>query len=296
MKSLFKTSIIIFTATVISTMSSVAQSNANIKEIVSVNFGEADEIISQKISQYGTSEVLVVMDIDNTILTTETDLGGDVWYAWQSGSLPVRPTEKQVVKCLFNDAIGLLYELGTMELVDDSIPGFISSWQQSGTTIFALTSRDPRYRSATERELAKKGVSFSKTPLKPVGDEMPVYQYKITKEMSYANGIMMVTGMNKGDMLNHILQKTLRSFKAIIFIDDTEKNLTNVKNSFISQQNVDLTLFRYEKVIQERMEANGGAILTQKQANKMDRDWRKLNKTLNKIFPGRTATECVSPY
>jgi hypothetical protein len=296
MNNLVKHSILILIASCFLSLETGAQINENIKEIVSIDFSEADRIISQKISQYGTTEVLVVLDIDNTILTSETDLGGDVWYAWQSGSLQLKPTQKQVVKCLFNDAIGLLYELGTMRLVDAAIPQFINSWQKSETTIFALTARDPRYRSATERELAKKGVSFAKTPLKPIGGEMPVYQYKVVKEMSYANGIMMVTGMNKGDMLNHILQKTARSFKAIIFIDDTEKNLTNVKNSFLSQKNVDLTLFRYEKVIQERMEANGGVILTQKQANKMDRDWKKLNSTFNRIFPGRTATDCVSPY
>ncbi len=105
---------------------------------------------------------------------------------------------------------------------------------------------------------------------------------------------MMVTGMNKGVMLKHLLQKTGRTFKAIIFMDDTRKNLNNVKESFNKDSDIDLTVFQYDKIIADRKKENGGVILTSKQANKMAKDWKKLNRNLNKIFPGRIEFECVS--
>lgn len=38
---------------------------------------DIDQAIGEKIGQYGTGNVLVVMDIDNTILTADTDLGSN---------------------------------------------------------------------------------------------------------------------------------------------------------------------------------------------------------------------------
>lgn len=30
---------------------------------------------------------LIVIDIDNTLLTSTSDIGGDIWYQWQRGKL-----------------------------------------------------------------------------------------------------------------------------------------------------------------------------------------------------------------
>jgi hypothetical protein len=49
--------------------------------------------------QYGASNVLVVVDIDNTLLTSSVDLGGDVWYQWQRGKFDIKPMDEQKVQC-----------------------------------------------------------------------------------------------------------------------------------------------------------------------------------------------------
>ena len=90
------------------------------------NFAVIDSTIVELSQQYDVSEILVVLDIDNTILTSSTDLGGDIWYQWQRGKLNLKPYDDQKVDCLFEDAIGLLYELGTMQLTDSLIPYVIS--------------------------------------------------------------------------------------------------------------------------------------------------------------------------
>lgn len=269
----------------------------SVKDTSITEFIEVVKIVNQKIKLFGESEILIVLDIDNTLLTSHVDLGGDVWYQWQTGKLDLKPTKEQKVgKCLYKDAIGLLYELGTMDLTDTLIPEYIHSWQDTGITVFALTSRSPRDRTATERELKKKEIDFSKTALKAYGECVPIYRYNMQKDMSYMNGIMMTTGMDKGKMLAHILEKTGRSFEAIVFVDDSKKNVDAVKRKFYNAIAIDFTIFHYEKIIEDRKRANGGVILTKEQAGKMAEDWKELNKILNMIFPGRNINgECVSP-
>ena len=267
------------------------KSQNQVEIISSDRYTDVKQLISEKVYKYGASEVLVVLDIDNTILTSDVDLGSDIWYQWQRGKLEVKPTENQKVSCLFEDAIGLLYELGTMHLTDTNLPTFINEWQSQNISLFALTSRSPRYRTATERELKKQGIDLTKTAIRPINDSLPVYRYNLKREMSYMKGVMMTSGMNKGEMLAHMLAKTDRSFSAVVFVDDSEKNVQALLNEF-KLKPIDFTIFHYTKIEEERIE-KFGSVLSQEQANKMDADWKALNTTLNEIFPNRTGS-CVS--
>jgi len=262
----------------------------DVKIVTTTSVQKVDSLVNTLINQNGASNILIVLDIDNTILTSSTDLGGDIWYQWQRGKLNIKPTDDQKVECLFEDSIGLLYELGTTELTDSIIPNLISNWQEKEIPVFALTSRSPKYRAATERELNRREIDFTKTALRPEGENLPTYRYKLKNEMSYMQGIMMTSGMNKGEMLQHILEKTDKNFESIIFVDDSEKNVYNLERQF-KNSGMDLTVFHYTKVIEDRKMNNGGVILTEKQAEKMDMDWKKLNATLKAIFPDRYADD-----
>jgi hypothetical protein len=264
----------------------------NREEVVSFNTVASDVI---KLNDtYGENNVLIVLDIDNTLLTSSVDLGGDIWYQWQRGKLDIKPDEGQRVSCLFEDAIGLLYELCPMILTEDNLPEIIESWQSGGNTVIALTSRAPKYRAATERELNNKRINFETSALSPQGENPPVYLEKLQREYSYMNGIMMTSGMNKGEMLNFILEKTKRRFVAIVFVDDSEHNIVNVYNEFMNRRDIDTHIYHYVNIEKSR-ESEFGAVLTTKQAAKMAKDWVELNKTLNSIFPKRKLTEgCLS--
>lgn len=260
----------------------------NVKIVTTTSFQKVDSLVNTLLTQNDSSNILIVLDIDDTILTSSTDLGGDVWYQWQRGKLNIKPTDAQKVDCLFEDSIGLLYELGTAELTDTIIPSLISNWQEKEVPVFALTSRSPKYRAATERELSRREIDFTKTALRPDGENLPIYRYHLKNEMSYIQGIMMTSGMNKGEMLHHILEKTDKNFESIIFVDDSEKNVSNLEQQF-KNSGIDMTIFHYTKVIEDRKMNNSGEILTKEQAEKMDMDWKKLNATLKAIFPDRYA-------
>ena len=258
------------------------------------SFVPVAETVSALNEKYGSDQVLIVLDIDNTLLTSSVDLGGDIWYQWQRGKLAIKPRNNQKVKCLFEDAIGLLYELLPMDLTEKNLPTLIADWQLGGNTVFALTSRAPKYRPATERELNNKEIDFSASALAAKDQDAPVYRETLTREMSYMKGIMMTTGMNKGEMLSYILDKTQRQFSALIFVDYSEKNINNVYEEFKDVVQMDRNIYHYTRVEESRRKTNG-AVLTDTQADKMADDWNTLNETLNAIFPKRNMGEaCLS--
>jgi hypothetical protein len=269
-----------------------------LKDTIVIDYGIINKTVIDKVQKYGANQVLVVMDIDNTILTGDTDLGSDIWYQWQRGELDVKPAPDQKLadNCLFGEAIGLLYELGTMSLTDTLLPGYIHSWQASGVTLFALTSRSPDYRTATERELGRNKINLSASELKSKDGHNLFLDYQTSnRKISYLDGIMMTSGMNKGNMLADILDSAGMSFKAIIFIDDTRKNIDAVKNKYLANNQADMVLFNYTGIMSERLKKNNGVVLTPEQAKKMDRDWDELIRTLNAIFPERMEkSECAS--
>lgn len=263
------------------------QVTANIQKKDIDSFKEVAQSVQAQNKLHGSDNVLVILDIDNNILTSESDIGGDIWYQWQTGKLEVKATELQKVDCLFQDSIGLLYELSTMRLIEKEVPSIIDNWQKEGNIVIALTSRSPLYRTATERELTRAGIGFNKSALKIKGQyKAPVFREILKRPTSYMKGILMTTGQNKGAMIKYLLAKTNQKFDAIIFVDDTQKNVDNVYNAFKNNKDTDMYIFHYTKVEQDRI-AKNGMILTQKQANKMAMDWSVLQKTLQSVFPGR---------
>ncbi|OFI32837.1 hypothetical protein BFC17_06415 [Alteromonas lipolytica] len=257
------------------------------------SFTTVDQTINALNAQYGAENVLIVSDIDNTVLTSAGDLGGDIWYQWQRGKLNIKPTDSQKVSCLFEDTISLLYELGPMKLTEEQLPGLLNNWQNSGNTLLLLTSRAPKNRSATERELLRNQIDVAAAALAPISNNNPVYRKKLDREMSYSRGVMMTTGMNKGTMLKWILNQTQREFDAIVFVDDSYTNIENMHASWL-QDAIDMRIFHYTHVEAQRI-AQQGSVLTQAQANQMADDYARLMRTINSTFPARLNNgECLA--
>lgn len=274
---------LVLAATGCSSTTSTIDSEVTVAE--ASTFDEIAPVVANLNSKYGAENVLIVADIDNTLLTSATDLGGDIWYQWQRGKLAVKPTPEQQVSCLFEDTISLLYELAPMNLTEPQVPALLNNWQEAGNTLLLLTSRAPKNRAATERELLRHGIDISQAALTPVDNTNPVYREKLEREMSYSRGLMMTTGMNKGTMLEWILNATERQFDAIVFVDDSHTNIENMDNAW-QQHNTDMRIFHYTHVEAERKKLQG-QVLTEVQAERMANDYAKLIATLNSIFPAR---------
>lgn len=258
-------------------------------------FADISSQISQLNQQYGADEVLIVTDIDNTLLTSTSDLGSDIWYQWQAGKLPIKPDASQQVNCLYADAIGLLYELAPQQLIEPQTPALVARWQQQGNPVIALTARAPTARAATERELARAGFDFTQNPLTAAHSKQLMVNATAARPYTYLNGIMMTSGQNKGQMLQGLLDKAEKSYQAIVFIDDSEKNVKDVSEAYEGKTNTSLTAFHYP-LVEERRIAQYGAVLTPQQAQTMASQWQALNRTLNAIYPARDNNgACLTP-
>ena len=188
----------------------------------------------------GAANILLVFDVDNTLLAMNQDLGSDQWYRWQSGL----PKESPAKIADLLAAQGLMFSLSGMHPPQRDLPEIIRDLQNAGFTTLVLTSRGTEFRSATERELSRRydlrksalsppdgygGAFLPLDPLAPQPAAPDPANAAPAVPVSYQNGVFMTAGQNKGVMLRCLLAKTGRSFKMVLMVDDGDRNLTNVQ-------------------------------------------------------------------
>jgi hypothetical protein len=245
--------------------------------------------------------ILLVLDIDNTLLAMDQPLGSDQWFEWQRYLIDHEPKSKQKVANSFGgllEAQGILYNLSHMHPPQENLPGMMRKLQALGIRTLVLTSRGSEYRAATERELRRNGYDFaaSAIPTKdlPRGSFMPydpkdpkrdgltkeeltAYGLKEPKEVTYENGVMMTSGQHKGAMLLTLLHDAGNEVDAIVYDDDNIKHVANVYGAVLARGK-EITAFHYT-----REDAN---VKKFNYSNKqdVDRRWKKLNSVLEEVL------------
>lgn len=198
-------------------------------------------------------EILVVFDIDDTLLESDSFVGGDTWYNWQrgktlkstgTGEITIDDVDK--VTCLFSK-LGMLYELGTYHATEPKAADFVKHLAKFD--LMALTSRSPDYRGGTERELKRAGFDFENAHLLSKSNALAYdfFDGNNTRPVSYQNGIIMSTGLNKGEVLIDLLDKIGHHYAAIFFVDDSRKNVTDMEKSW-KDRSTELRIFHYTGV------------------------------------------------
>ena len=217
---------------------------------------------------YGPHGVLLVFDIDNTLLASDQPLGSSQWYHWQDSLLkaesgsPMRAAE-DIGELLAIQ--GMIFVLGSMHPTQDTIPQLIGQWQEEGHYCLAFTDREYYFNDATQRELREAGIDFSAAPpqVNPrfCGVHMPYtlddigasglsilesagFELGAPREVRYERGVFMVAGQNKGAMLLIFLAHCSRYFPAVIFVDDNSEYVEDVFAA-LSGRGIDITAFRY---------------------------------------------------
>lgn len=111
----------------------------------------------------GPEHVLLVFDIDNTLLAMNQGLGSDQWFNWQFELLLKDPENHEL---FFNDipelldAQRLLYDVSGMSAVEGIQPTILRTLEQKNLRKILLTSRGPEMRDSTTRELERNGYSL----------------------------------------------------------------------------------------------------------------------------------------
>ncbi len=224
--------------------------------------------------QAGKENVLVVFDIDNTLLAMEQGLGADQWYEWQKDLSENDQCNPKYVGNRFA-VQGALYFVSAMRKTQHDGAAQISVLQDRGITVMALTSRGMDYRLQTFRELRRNGFSFSHSAFGPPGGYkepfMPIENGRLSL---YEDGVFFTAGQHKGQMLYALLQKTgVPMPRVIVMTDDKQKNLDAVKETF-SKLDIPVHAWRYTA------EDGNVTAFDPEQANIQ---WQSINDALRKI-------------
>ena len=270
-------------------------------ELTTANFADVAARTYQEIAAHGATNVLLVVDIDNTILAMDQPLGSDQWYNWQYDFI-FRNVESEFRVAKDLDELlriqGILFALGKMHPPEPSQPQLIKAIQKGRCSTIVLTSRGPEFRNATERELKRNGYDFTDSALEIIeptrGRFLPydktrpnanglsgkeLASLRDPRPISYSAGIMMTAGQHKGYMLRTLLARSRRNFKAIVFADDHSKHTKRVTEAFAGSA-ITTACFHYIRE-QPNVDAFNEAD-KQPIANK----WNELNDSIKAAFEG----------
>lgn len=279
------------------TLMILATSNLGFGAIVESNYLE-DSITQAKLygATYGAENVAVVFDVDNTLLNMNQDLGTHQWFGWQKGLLSSgQSIAKDMTELL--DIQQKLYVLSGMHPVQTNGAAILKVLQNLGFPTLALTARGATSRDATLRELKKADMDFSKSSLAQFSStghfkpydinnlevsgisqvEKNRWNLKEAREVAFEKGVFLANGQHKGAMLKTIFQQA-PNIKAVIFVDDSPKNVHNVNDAFENSFGMEVTAFRYGRLDEEVHAFENSEKLQAK------KDWVKLNQTLKAVF------------
>ncbi|MGX5174902.1 DUF2608 domain-containing protein [Aliikangiella sp. IMCC44653] len=198
---------------------------------------------------------LVIFDIDDTLLEAKDFVGSGKWYNWQRGREVTSPDGQTFTSqpserfyCIFR-TLGSLFEFGSTELTQSDIPQVLDSVSQFDNLI--LTARTTKFRAPTERELSKHHIDFSSKHLLE-NNQTLIFNFndgRRTAEVTYRNGIVMASGLNKGLVLKEILEQADKNYQHIYFIDDSRRNIDDMAAAW-KTDSTQLSIFHYTKVDQ----------------------------------------------
>jgi hypothetical protein len=218
--------------------------------------------------------VLVVFDIDNTLLAMEQDLGSDQWYEWQKRRAEEDPCDARLV----TDRLavqGALYFASAMRLTQPDAAAQVRRLQDAGLPVIALTSRGVDFRLPTFRELRRNGFDFRRSALGP-GHGWPddFLPGDGARPVRYEDGVFLTTGQHKGDMLQDLLRRTGSALpRVVVMADDKQANLGAVTETF-GRLGVPVRAWRYTR--EDRKVASFDADQSHAQ-------WRDLQPALTAI-------------
>jgi hypothetical protein len=183
--------------------------------------------------KYGPEQVLVVLDIDNTLLAMEQDLGSDQWYNWQKNLEAENPCSPMLVDDVL-EAQGALYFASAMRPTQPEAAAQVARMQEAGLNVIVLSARGPGFRLATFRELRRNGFNFWPNAWPPQrGFPDPFIPEGGSRHAVYEDGVIFAAGQDKGLTLKSVLDQSGQAYPALIVMtDDKQNNLNQVMSAF----------------------------------------------------------------
>lgn len=188
--------------------------------------------------KHGPDRVLVVFDIDSTLLFDPTG-GPDLDPLEESDPVRFRQVERAMMG------------LKSLAPTEPGLTGELARLEAAGIATFAMTARGEDMRDMTHRELDAHRIAFPLAPecgpplcvrrgrLGPdvvmaaaravLGQgELDRVGFARGRTISVSDGVMMATGLDKGVLTRVLLASLGGRHRAVVFVDDAQKNVDNV--------------------------------------------------------------------
>jgi hypothetical protein len=213
---------------------------------------------------------LVVFDIDDTLLTSSQELGGVGWFDWQASLLKNNPKSNYLFANNIMDLLkiqNLLFHMVDAKLTDEFVLKFINGIAKK-SKLLVLTARNPFYENVTTKQFKKVGYisQADENIFQTYGISFHGYRSNVIapfvctdlkRRAVFSHGVFYASGQNKGMALKCILGKSEQTFKNIIFIDDSYKNVEDVANAFeVSDVNVFAIHYTHENSKEEKIKTS----------------------------------------
>lgn len=229
--------------------------------------------IAPALAESAGRRTLLVLDIDDTLLTSDGFFGSDKWYEWQKTLAASDPGK---VPCLF-DVISLNYEAGGQRATQDNGPALVNSVQVDK---LMLTSRNALYRGGTLRTLRDAG--YALPPPIAGQTEGRSWEFRKTPEAApvrlvYDQGVFMTTGQDKGLVLLDLLHRLNQHYDRVVLVDDGKKNIDNMQAA-LRGAGIDYLGLHYQRVDKSISDADAEA---------GRRGWQAWQRLLGEVYPQR---------
>ena len=186
-------------------------------------------------------DTCLVLDLDNTVMESSLELGGDQWFNGMLKHAIQVETNSQIA---FAAVILIYYAVQNhvrTKAVEPEISQIIRALQDIGVPVIALTARDHSIMQPTIRQLNAIGIDFSRCSIPAEGS------------VSYDKGIIFCNGQNKGAALDGFLKTCAYLPQHIVMLDDKKAHLAHVMDA-VDALGIRFSGFRYgfldEKVSQ----------------------------------------------
>ncbi len=175
----------------------------------------------------------VVLDIDNTVMEPQFELGSDQWFTKlieHACSLSPNNTIDAVTSVI---AIyqAVQHHVSTKP-VESQVVFLINALQDSGIPLLALTARDGTLIETTCRQLNEIGIDFSRK-LTSYDSSIQLGTHENNRSIFQGN-IIFCGGNDKGQCLKELLKRYQILPRHIVMVDDKEKHLMHVKEAVLS--------------------------------------------------------------
>jgi len=197
-----------------------------------------------------TSDTLVLMDLDDTCVATESMLGSSPWWEYFTRKMMSAKFDTTTTFHRVFPLIGKVIQSIPLKSIENETPLLVRSLQEQNIVVWALTARikeapyDPNFAASTHFQLQKAGFDFELSPLPSAANLTRATFPKI-----FAHGIIFTTHKLKGPVLKQFLQDIDFYPAKIVMVDDKMKHLESVETS-LQELNIPCVCFRYTRLDQ----------------------------------------------